>query len=52
MHECPNCGQACDCIGDDLWNDLEAEHCQCDCENEYDDEWDDDGFEDGFESDD
>ena len=21
MHECPNCGQACDCIGDDTWDD-------------------------------
>lgn len=37
MHECPNCGQACDCCGDDLWNDLEAEHCECDCWEE--DEW-------------
>ena len=32
MHECPRCGQACDCIGDDLWNDLEAEFCECECE--------------------
>lgn len=32
MHECPNCGQACDCVGDDTWNDMEAEECQCDCE--------------------
>ncbi len=32
MHECPNCGQACDCIGDDTWDDSEAAYCQCDCE--------------------
>ena len=34
MHECPRCGQACDCIGDDLWNVAEAEFCECDCEDE------------------
>jgi hypothetical protein len=34
MHECPRCGQACDCIGDDLWNAAEAEFCECDCEDE------------------
>lgn len=31
MHECPNCGQACDCIGDDTWSDTEALECRCDC---------------------
>ena len=39
MHSCPNCGQACDCIGDDLWNELEAAHCQCQCEFDDEDYW-------------
>jgi hypothetical protein len=34
MHECPACGMACDCDGDDLWNE-EAE-CRCDCEDHED----------------
>lgn len=44
MHECPNCGQACDCIGDDTWDDTEAEECQCECEwlEDNEDGWDDD----------
>lgn len=21
MHECPICGQACDCDGEDIWNE-------------------------------
>ena len=32
MHECPICGQACDCIGDDTWNDRETVDCVCDCQ--------------------
>ena len=51
MHECPNCGQACDCIGDDTWNDLESLECECDCEwardNGMFDEF--EGFDEGFE---
>lgn len=39
MHECPYCGQACDCIGDDTWCDAEAEFCQCDCVDEDEDNW-------------
>lgn len=36
MHECPNCGMACDCDGEDTW--LEApDNCSCECE-EFDDE--------------
>jgi hypothetical protein len=31
MHACPNCGQACDCTGDDTWDDTEEADCQCDC---------------------
>lgn len=44
MHECPICGQACDCIGDDTWNDLEALECCHDCED-----FDSDGTWDGIE---
>ena len=36
MHECPNCGQACDCIGDDTWDDSEAIDCEHDCDYEDD----------------
>jgi hypothetical protein len=50
MHECPNCGQACDCIGDDTWNDLEALECECQCEfledNMDDDFYDEDCYDD------
>lgn len=47
MHECPECGQACDCIGDDTWNVLESAHCTHDCDYDYDDKI--DGFEQGWE---
>ena len=43
MHVCPNCGQACDCIGDDTWDDTEAAHCEHDCEcfeeEAFDEDW-------------
>jgi hypothetical protein len=32
MHECPDCGQACDCVGDDVWDDSEAQRCTCECD--------------------
>ena len=35
MHECPECGQACDCDGEDTWHEWdsgEAEDCECDHE--------------------
>ena len=38
MHECPNCGQACDCIGDDTWDDSEAEFCEHECEDDCDED--------------
>ena len=40
MHECPDCGQACDCDGDDLWRSAPT-HCLCECGDyiEPDDEW-------------
>lgn len=36
MHECPACGQACDCDGEDVWNDAAAEECTHACEEEDD----------------
>jgi hypothetical protein len=45
MHKCSNCGQACDCDGDDTWNVMSDEwyyfHCDCECyddEDDFDDE--------------
>ena len=42
MHECPECGQDCDCDGEDTWNDigsLDWLNCTHDCEGYgYDDE--------------
>jgi hypothetical protein len=36
MHECPECGQACDCDGEDVWNDYASLDCEHDCEDEED----------------
>lgn len=36
MHECPDCGQACDCDGEDVWNDYAGRTCRHDCEDEED----------------
>lgn len=33
MHECPNCGQACACDGEDTWFD-EWANCECPCDDE------------------
>jgi hypothetical protein len=47
MHECPNCGQACDCDGEDTWYDFDSEEvydCCCDCE--FSDEESDEDYED------
>jgi len=27
MHECPSCGQMCDCDGEDIHNDFASEDC-------------------------
>lgn len=38
MHECPNCGQACDCDNDDLWHDWPfTNDCIHRCDDEEDD---------------
>lgn len=42
MHECPVCGQACDCDGEDTWLDAPLD-CDHDC-----DECDEVGFDDEF----
>ena len=31
MHECPICGQICDCDGDDFFHDKSPQYCACDC---------------------
>lgn len=46
MHECPWCGQVCDCDVEDTW--LEApDDCMCGCGGPYEDRIEDDG---GFDS--
>lgn len=42
-HDCPDCGQACYCDGDDTWIDLWATDGDCDHEC-GDDEWPDDDW--------
>jgi hypothetical protein len=36
MHECPDCGMACDCYGDDLWDKSAFIDCTHKCEPDYD----------------
>ena len=41
MHDCPQCGQACDCDGDDTYcmsNEWVWENCEHDCGPEDDDD--------------
>lgn len=35
MHECPECGMACDCDGEDVWNDAPPD-CNHECDIQYD----------------
>lgn len=39
MHECRDCGQACDCDQEDTWTDMPDE-CSHDCDepDDYDEE--------------
>jgi hypothetical protein len=37
MHDCPRCGQACDCDLEDTWLEAPVD-CICDCEGYYDSE--------------
>ena len=52
MHDCPECGQACDCDGEDTWNSgpWVYLHCQHDCDPEEDDFFDDDEYEEYLET--
>lgn len=36
MHDCPSCGEACDCDGEDTWHDR-VSNCDHECEPEEDD---------------
>lgn len=36
MHECPDCGQTCDCDGEDVWNDWAGRTCRHACDDEDD----------------
>ena len=40
MHECPECGKACDCDGEDTWFE-NYQFCECDCwyEPDYDSDY-------------
>jgi len=35
MHDCPECGQPCDCDNEDIWNDAASEDCVHGCEEDY-----------------
>ena len=48
MHECPDCGQVCDCIGDDTWDSSESAYCCHECD-ESNEECFQEGQEDAFE---
>ena len=37
MHECWNCGNACDCDSEDTWLS-QPDDCDCPCDEEEDDE--------------
>lgn len=43
MHDCPDCGQACDCDGEDLWHEFDSEEAM-DCVHECEEFEDDDDF--------
>lgn len=46
MHDCHDCGEPCDCDGDDVWNDaFPSADCLCGCEPS-DDRDDEDGKDD------
>lgn len=38
MHSCPECGQACDCDGEDTWLESSEDDCEHNCEPLDDDE--------------
>lgn len=40
MHDCPECGLACDCDGEDLHHDQAPDDCVHDCDPDDVDEFD------------
>lgn len=44
MHECPDCGQACCCDGEDTWLESNSGSCECDCWNDKLESGDDDFY--------
>lgn len=50
MHECPHCGQACACDGEDVWNDAAAYGCEHECAEYDDDEGAQEGIEEGMDA--
>jgi hypothetical protein len=45
MHDCPVCGEACDCDGEDHFNAFASEECDHRCEQDYDASFEEDGLE-------
>lgn len=42
MHDCPDCGEACDCDGEDTWVDINDECCDHSCDPDPEDDYEDD----------
>jgi len=42
MHDCLDCGMACDCDCDDTWFDEAPDDCSHQCDDEDFDDWSDD----------
>jgi hypothetical protein len=38
MHSCPDCGQACCCDMEDVWNDAASDECEHECEERDEDD--------------
>ncbi len=38
MHDCLDCGQACDCDGEDTWFDDPPDDCAHGCDDDFEDE--------------
>ena len=39
MHDCPDCGQACDCDQEDTWWDEVPDDCGHECDPDREDEF-------------
>lgn len=51
MHDCPKCGMACDCDGEDTWLNA-PDNCACDHEGSGCEDDDDIGYDEDLEDDD